>query len=291
MRKICFYNHYHNGDIFCSKAFVQHIMDVIPTEYFYAHRMNPKILEDMNLTYVPLNLSLPNKEAILYNDEIVYINTWIGAYFDKGLEHTNECTLRFAYSMYRKIYEVVSKLFDVQIDCKSIEEYYPLCNYDRLNLDNVNEWLAKNQEKKILISNGPCHSGQCEYNGDMTDIINGLAASHKNMKFITTHKIMSEYENVIHTSDITRINDFDLNEISYLSTMCSVIIGRNSGPICFCSTKQNLNDKTKTFYTFGTKETDCLTYGLNLDSKHIFEKYDTIQKLENSINSLIDKVE
>ena len=42
----------------------------------------------------------------------------------------------------------------------------------------------------------------------------------------------------------------DLNEISYLSTFCDVIIGKESGPFAFCTIKDNLMNENKTFINF-----------------------------------------
>lgn len=291
MRSICFYNHYHNGDIFCSKAFVQQIMDYIPTTYYYSHRMNPNILKDMDLAYTPLIDSLPQKGNITINENVVFINTWIGSYFDIGIKYPNECTLRFLYEAYGRVYHAVSQIFGVTIDLQPIEYYFPLCNYDRLNTLSVDDWISKNESKKVLISNGPCHSGQCDYNGDMAEIINILAEKRKDVNFIVTQKIPTSHTNIVYTSDITQVSGFDLNEISYLSTHCDLIIGRNSGPLCFCSTKENLNDPKKTFYSFGTRETDCLTYGINTKSKQIFEKYSDLASLQKSLTTLVENLE
>jgi hypothetical protein len=251
--------------------------------------MHPNVLKDMNVTYVPLPSPLSHKNHIIVNDDIVFINTWVGAYFDMGLKHTNECTLRFLYEIYRGIYHTVSDLFDVQIKLESIDKYFPLCNYSKLDVCNIDNWLNQNTQKKVLISNGPCHSGQCDFNGDMVEIINLMAEQRKDLIFIVTQKIKNDHDNVVCTSDITKIADFDLNEISYLSTHCDIIIGRNSGPLCFCSTKENLNDPKKTFFSFGTRETDCLTYGIKTQSKQIFQKYTDIISLKKSLLNLINK--
>ena len=55
MKKICFFNHLHNGDIFNNKAFVEEIMSNIDTTYYYAHSNNPDIIKDLNLEYLPIN--------------------------------------------------------------------------------------------------------------------------------------------------------------------------------------------------------------------------------------------
>lgn len=287
MRSIVFYNHYHNGDILCSKSFIQDIMNTIPTEYFYSHRMNPKVLEDMSINSVSLNPSLPNRECILLNDEMIFVNTWIGSYFDRDLKCINSCTLKFAYEMYGRIFQSLSSLFDVKLELKSIEEYFPLIDYSRLKLNHVNDWLKTNNKRKILISNGPCHSGQCSYNGDMSDMINGFAERNKNVTFLTTHKIASNHENVVYTSDVTKANDFDLNEISYLSTHCDTIIGRCSGPFIFSLTKENMINSNKTLFCFGDRETDYLLQDIPTISKSIFHKYENIDTLNKAISSIL----
>lgn len=288
MKSICFYNHYHNGDIFCSKAFAQDIMNHVQTDHYYSHRMTPSVLKDMNIKTIPLLSNLPQKQHIIVDNNTVFINTWVGAYFDIGLKYQNECTLRFLYEAYARVYDVVSDIFKVPIKLGPLEDYYPLCNYNRLDLSTVNEWLNENQTKKVLISNGPCHSGQCEYNGDMVEIVNTLAGVRKDVTFIVTQPIETYRKNIVATSRITKMNEFDLNEISYLSTHCDVIIGRNSGPLCFCSTKENLNDASKTFYSFGTKDTDCLTYGINTKAKQVFEKYTDLDNLKKSLIGIIE---
>ena len=57
-------------------------------------------------------------------------------------------------------------------------------------------------------------------------------------------------------------NTCDLNEISYLSTCCDVIIGKNSGPFVFCETKDNLMDERKKIVSFSKGPKESMSYGI-----------------------------
>jgi len=81
-------------------------------------------------------------------------------------------------------------------------------------------------------------------------MIRQVAMNHPDMDFITTHQIQSDIENLFFTGDITKLNEFDLNEVSYLSTFCSTLIGRNSGPHVFTQVKQNCMDDKKKLLSF-----------------------------------------
>ena len=54
----------------------------------------------------------------------------------------------------------------------------------------------------------------------------------------------------------------DLNEISYLSTHCDLIVGKNSGPFIYCLTQQNINNPAKRFISFNNVLVDNLLYNL-----------------------------
>jgi hypothetical protein len=94
-------------------------------------------------------------------------------------------------------------------------------------------------------------------------------------------------DNVVFTNDIIKSNECDLNEISYLSTFCDIIVGRNSGPFCFASTKNNLKDPNKTFYAFGNKETDCFVYEVDVECKFIFEYFNTLEDIIMSLSLMV----
>jgi hypothetical protein len=135
-------------------------------------------------------------------------------------------------------------------DMKKISNREEANNYYKTINKGVDDFVSKNQNKKILFCNGPCLSGQCEYIGDMKSIIVDLSQEYPNKIFIATHKFECSIDNIKFTDDIIQSNTTDLNEIAYLSSFCDIIIGRSSGPLCFCCNKENINDPSKTFYVF-----------------------------------------
>ena len=274
----------------------------LDTEYFYAHRMNPVVLADMDLQFTELP-NIPAKVRYLDLGDTLLINTWIGAYFDAGLPVPNECTLRFNCEMWRYIYGLINNRFpgtDLILD--QYAAYYPFINYNRIHQEDVDEFVFAEKRKKILISNGPVHSNQCSYDGKMESIIQSVAGDNPDKVFIATHKFSTNHigvdidvhSNIKFTEDI--INQAmtlgcDLNEISYLSNYCDLIIGRNSGPYCFAITDFNINNPNKTFYAFGERETDSFMYGLETPAKFIWEKFQSVQQVKNTISQLTEKVQ
>jgi len=292
MKKIVFFNHAHRGDVFISRAFLTHIMEEIDIEFSYAHFWGEYLLRDMNIGYIDID-----KESILSDKRhvgnfvlgnVLYINTWIGNYFNHSKPRYGECNLKSTYElMYSEIFECVRDKFKIDIQLKNIIEYFPSIDYSYFKIDGINKFIEDNNNPKVLLCNGPVFSGQCEYNGDMQDIIRTLSEKYSDTTFITTHRVDCNNQNVKHTGDIIQSNESDLNEISYLSKFCNVIIGRSSGPFTFANTKYNIFDENKSFLCFGKRETDCLPYELDIECEFIFELFSNLINLENTITGLV----
>lgn len=293
MKKVVFFNHAHKGDVFISRAFLTHIIKEIDIEFSYAHFWGEYLLRDMNVGYIDID-----KESILSDkfhvgnfvlDNILYINTWIGNYFNHSKSRYGECNLKSTYElMYSEIFECVRDKFKIDIQLKNIMEYFPSIDYSYFKIDGIDKFIKDNNNPKVLLCNGPGLSGQCEYNGDMQDIIRTLSEKYLNTTFITTHIIDCNNKNVKYTGNIIQSNESDLNEIAYLSKFCNVIIGRSSGPFTFANIKDNIFDETKSFLCFGKKETDCLPYQLDIECEFIFELFSNLTNLENTIIELIE---
>lgn len=288
MTKVCFFNFYHNGDLFHSKPFVREVIKHLGKEkVMYAHFKDPVVLKDLDIQHVRLE-GIDHKTKVFRpkDPDILFLNTWIGSYFDK---YTGECTLNFNMKMWVDIYEEINTAFKKKMKLGAVENYLPYVDYSKFDLANVRSFLDAESRPKILFCNGPAMSGQCEYNGDMREIIGPLAAQHEDKVFLTTHKMDNMWSNVIYAGDIIKSERCDLNEIAYLAKYSNLIIGRNSGPFCFASTGENLNDERKTFYAFGHQESDCFTMGILKKSNYIFEKYDSPGQLYHSIRTLVEK--
>lgn len=258
------------------------IMSNIQTEFFYAHNLSPKIISDLNVGHIPLSsLPLPPKAKLAESDDCYFINTWIGAYF----EPDGECTLKFSYSMYEKIYSYLNQILGTNLTLKPIEEYWPRIDFTKFDIRSVDEFIE--DKKIVLLSNGPAHSNQCSYNGDMKNIIEELADKFRHVSFVATKKFNTEKQNIFFTDDIINVQDSDLNEISYLSKYSDLVIGRSSGPFSFCLTNENVYDIRKIFYCFGDKETDCFFHGTPANAKFIFAKYENGEKISSDLQNLI----
>lgn len=290
MKSICFFNHYHNGDLFNSKSFISEIINSIDTKFYYSHSNHPNVLKDLKVEFKELPVVKHNIK-FFEKEDIFYINTWIGAYFDNPNEdYYGECSIRFLYVMFSKIYKEINQVFGTNLELKQVSSYIPFVDYTKFDISNVDKFLEVEERKKILFSNGPCLSFQCDYTGNMAEMINYFATNNRDKIFIATQKFETSLENVKFTSDIIKVPECDLNEISYLSKFCSMIVGRNSGPFCFTNTNENINDPNKIFYAFGDKETDCIICGLDIESNFIFEYYSSIKQIKESIGELIEQL-
>lgn len=286
MNKICFFNHFHNGDIFHSKSFIEEIINSIDADFSYAHSNHSNLLKDLNIKHQSIpDISCTTK--FLELDGILYVNTWIGSYFVKGEKYYGECTLRFSYEMFSKIYDELNKRLGCELKLSSIEKYIPNIKFSEFNILNIESYIQQDLNKKILFCNGPCLSGQCAYHGDMQPIINSLAGKYPNITFIVTHRISTDLQNIKYTGDLIDSSEGDLNEIGYLSTFCDIIIGRNSGPFCFSTNKRNVDNSKITFYAFGEDVLTCFLYEIDLDCSFIFEYFNGLENLETSIDKLI----
>ena len=291
-KPIIFFNHFHNGDLFNSKAFVSDIMEQMPLQFFYAHGKSEKILKDLDVQQLKLEQIFPlapndHMYRMISADNALLVNTWIGSYF----EPDGECTLQFSYNMYKKIYEALNTLYGTNLQLKhDMTEYFSSVDFSSFDLEKTNNFLSSvGPGKKILYSNGPALSGQCIYNGDMKEVIERIANEHSNICFIATHKFDTDRKNIHFTQDIIGSDDCDLNEISYISNHCELIVGRSSGPFSFSCTKYNMmNSVYKTFVCFGDKITDCFQYGVDTKAKFVFEKFSTLESLYDTIKKEIN---
>lgn len=289
MTKVCFFNFYHNGDLFHSKPFVREVIKYLGKErVMYAHNKDHTAIKDLDIQGLRLaGISDRVKVFRPKDPDILFVNTWIGSYFDK---YVGECTLNFNMKMWADIYEDINIAFNKKMKLGHVENYLPYVDYSKFDLTHVNFYIDSDAQKKILFCNGPAMSGQCEYNGDMNEIIIPLAVDHPEITFITTKELEKTPPNVKYTGNIIQSDRCDLNEIAYLSKYCNLILGKNSGPFCFASTGENLNDPSKTFYAFGHQESDCFTMGIPKKSNYIFEKYIDTDQLFKSIRNLVEKV-
>lgn len=298
MKKIIFFNHAHKGDICVSRSFVNQIIKELDIEFGYAHYWGEYLLRDMKVEYFYVDgisvLSDKRHVGNFISDDILYINTWIGNYFSHSKPGYGECTLKSTYDLvYTEIFELIRNTFKIDIELKNIIEYFPYIDYSYFKIDKIDEFIKNNNSrKKVLLCNGPGLTNQCEYNGDMEEIIETISKKYSDIMFLTTHKINCDKENIKYTGDIIQSDETDLNEISYLSKFCDIIVGKSSGPFIFSNIRDNIFDEYKSFLCFGDNETYCLPYKLDIDCDFIFQyfsKNNTLNELTETIIELIEK--
>jgi hypothetical protein len=231
------------------------------------------------------------------------INTWIGVWG----EIFNKCGGINLYSLtesWAEIFKTVNSIYDTQLEIKQPKEFYlPTIDYSFFDNDGTDRWLSKHKgRKKVLISNGEPMSSQ-SFSGDMSDQIHRVAMEYSDVIFICTKRFLSGLPNVYFTDDIIQDNHTgsftpvfwvegssaacDLNEISYLSTHCDLIVGKNSGPFVYCETKENYNNPDKKFLTFNVSKIESMSNGV--EKKCIYEII-TDHSKENVYNVLRDRV-
>lgn len=247
-----FFCHYGNGDIFISREFVKELINKIPAEnYYYAHAKNKRILADIpklqweQITDKHVMRSYFRREA---ND--LYINTWMGV-TSKYVTPANSCSINNAFRMYNDMLRALGfeGLPNTSLYYIPQPEYVSILGIDNFQLQGVRDFIS-DTPNFVLIDNCFVQSNQAE-NFDFTPIIDELAGDYQNKIFVTTMQTDIIRDNVLFSGLLTKTDDgFDLNEISYLSQYTNVIIGRSSGPMVFCMTKNNCYDSHKIFLSF-----------------------------------------
>ena len=286
MKYICFFTNGHNGDIVHSKSFIEDITNQLDLPCFYHHKKNPIITQDLSSTYTQISPS-DYYARFIDTEKIFFINTWLYPYSqDNFFVGVNMDT---NYKIYSIICDVINEKFNKNIKLKSIESYLPFINFDNVEKNNIENFVKSNSNKKVLLCNGPCMSGQSCYNDNLKELTEKLSQKYKQITFIATEKFQTNFDNIFFTDDIININKCDLNEIGYLSTFCDLIIGKNSGPFCFSTNKDNYNNEKMIFFAFGHNEGDCFHKNVQIKAKFIFNNSENKDIIDNSIEETIQK--
>jgi hypothetical protein len=253
---IIFYNPCRNGDIHVSRGYILDIINKLPEHNFFYAQHPFYATKDFLLKDIP-NLKLysgvynfHDNSSITIDKDNIYINTWYGQdnfkYFE--LSKSEDCSFYILHEIFRNVY----KYFNLELD--TFDKYLPKINFDNLELDIIDSFLEKINgfDKKILVCTNPVHSSQSQ-NFDFNPIINIIASEYPNYAFIITADIQTS-KNIFKMKDVIDVN-CDLNEISYLSKFCDVIIGRSSGAYTFSLIDENINNINKKFVCFAKTKT------------------------------------
>lgn len=296
---IYFFNTFHNGDVHYSRTYVRDMMNKLGnSEYYYLHNNKPEILKDIqNLKHDNAwnsfdNWVLISKYPISYVNRIIrnnsdlYINTWVGQenwITTKGVNRNRNmryCSLYSLHEMYEDIYNELS------IPINDINHYIPYIDFNYIEKYNIDRFMSNNKkfEHKVLIVNNEPRTVRIQM--EMELIVNKLSEKYKNILFILTNKTSIRKENVAYTNDIIQLSS-DLNEIGYLSKYCDIIVGRPSGPYCFCMNKDTFVEN-KTFLTISDNKYDCFYF--ESGAEMLFLSEHTTEALTNMLENKIKEL-
>lgn len=253
MKSLTFFNHYGVGDLYESREFVLDWMRLYGVDTAtYACRY-PAVFEDLpQLRCIPVQPDMDMRRAVEYRGEELRLNTWIGA--------RNASTRPSGdYVIWPGVGCVVENLYRMHNDylrearlrplLRPVVDYIPNIDYSKINLGRIPEFVEQQKGKRlVLLCNGATGSGHAA-NFDFLEMVQRLP-HREDVVFIFTERCNAE--DVFFTDDITLRppGGSDMLAISYLSTFCSVIVGRCSGAQMPCETRQNWEDPSKTLLSF-----------------------------------------
>lgn len=295
MPRIDFYNYYHNGDLFCTRAYVKQIIDELASfEFRYFHNNNPKTTSDL-INYGGSASTYPHNERFVETEDSLAINTWIAIYYADRYPkppYFNNGGINYVilHSIWKHIFEKINTKFNTNLVLRpSPEDYIATIDFTKFDLSNVHRFIEERPNKKrILFSNGVPMSGQ-SFSYNFSEHINVLAETHSNYDFICTNRFTHDKSNIFFTSDITKVSS-DLNEIGYLSRFCDVIIGKNSGPFIYCLEKENFTNPKKKIISFNNLKEDSLDYGIDIECDYTCSQSNDANEILQTIKRKIESL-
>lgn len=257
MNKVTFFNHFHNGDLHISREFVRKVIDKVHTidrniTFTYAHVNDPNLLSDIpGLGYENLNsLGLNQFENLTTRGDTVFFNTW---YAQQNYRYMNVHGMTLD-CLYEAFNDSCKALWNFGMEDLSHDPsvFIPTIDYSKFYIQEAQNWLNQNPQKKIFVSNGAAMSGQAT-NFPMAPLISDLAQIHQDKLFILSNQEGQTFlpPNVIYSKDIIKKPaGSDLNENGFLTNYCDVIVGRASGAFTYAWTQYNMLQRPAKFVCF-----------------------------------------
>lgn len=245
---LIFYNHFGAGDLFETREFIKDIMRNIESkEYYFCHSKHRRMFDDIpDLKYNPVDSRMKETSPFLKQDNMLFINTWIGQNSKYVLPQVG-CVIDKSYEMFN---DILSGSGHRRLQ-GHLYDYIPQVDFSKFQIKHIDKFLKKNKNFKVLVCNGTVNSMQAD-NFDINNPIKIVASENPKKTFITTNRIHTNIPNIVYSGDIINADDgFDLNEISYLAKYMDVIVGRKSGPFVFAHNKDVWNsDKRSLSFTY-----------------------------------------
>lgn len=300
LSKIIFFNHYHRGDLHTHKGFIAQIQKELPEIVLeYLHKNPARLTEEYGIPLIGSPEHLDHHTPFYQDVEnnTLYINTWAGTNFDRLYKYRG-VNINLLLEQWEEIFDTINKFFLVDIKIrKAAESYLPVLNKAFVEKENIDSYIKNLQDRRVLVCNNVPLSCQ-SFRDDMSRFLIPIAENNPNVDIICTNKFKTILNNIKFTSDIIKSEkETDLLEISYLSSFCNVIIGKNSGPYVFCETFDNYNNPNMTMVSFNKidpeigiiKETMVLE---NSQCNYITVPIENILNLnERDVNNIVSVLE
>jgi hypothetical protein len=303
MAKIVFFNHYHRGDLLTHKEYVRQLKRELPdVEFEYMHFNHSKLTRDLDIPKIGEPSNLDSKTPFYQEEDTLYVNTWIGCFWDIFCEHGG-INMNSLWHQWQKIFETINAAFNVELKLSDEKEFYlPSIDFSRFDTTTIDKYLDLTKDKKkLLICNGTPQSNQ-SFADNMSTFIHDVAKSHSDIHFICTTKFNTEEHNIVFTDDIIKDTELenekrapwedrgfcDLQEISYLSEHVDGIVGKNSGPFVFCETRTNYMNPKKKFLSYNiswagvARPTETMSNSMDLKCNYKIVSIVDIHKLTDT---------
>lgn len=257
LNSLVFYNNCNRGDLHVSRELVKIVARCVPSkEYYYAHNFSNRILLDLPLHCIkPTHLDRNRQFSHDARANILTLNTWYGV----SPRSPGRCHL----STLVDLFQFHIERHEINCTLPPLEQCIPTIDYSKYNIAGPREFMQRSASawrKRVMVCDGPVLSRQT--GGTLEDFraaVLGAAIAHPDVLFLMTERGgVPAQQNIMYTADITGQPTDDLNECSYISTQCDVVIGRGSGPYTFAYVAENFGNPKKTMLCFTDSEQTAL---------------------------------
>jgi len=216
---------------------------------------DPEEIERLKVTGLPATAQTFYEPQVHVEQagDVIVINTWVGQVVNGWVAEPDKnracCDLHAHTQLWNSTWRVLGEM-GFNIPSPSVEETIPRINYSHYEIGNIDNHFKETKDqyrKKVFWANGDVNSGQGS-NTDLNETIAIVAKHHPDIAFYMTNNTSVNLPNVYMTKNIIQKKEgfSDLNENSYLSTFCDLIVSRSSGPGTFAECYDNYMDESKT---------------------------------------------
>jgi len=299
INRLIFFNPAGKGDTHFSRGFCNYAQRVLsPQKCIYYHNFHPDSFKDIcefdekGAKKLGEHHDWRKQEEILRaayerseTDSFV-INTWVGVPEYGSAIEKGGITFEIHLEIYRRFFSETFS-FDIPTDPNI---YLPRINYPLFEIEKIQKVSKDLKKKNILIDNCSPKSGQSQH-FDFGPVINKLAASYPEMNFFVLNPVadIKRENNIFFVGEIFD-GPSNLNEFSYLSLFCDIIIGRTSGPWMHTIVAENIQDENKTFICFCKKEIESSYIKKSyLKANFLWKNTADLEEIYQTIDSEIKK--